>query len=77
MIDVLVVDDDFHVAEINAAYVSQVSGFRVTGRAHTAAQTLATLERTPPIWYCSTTTCPTKRAWHWCHDSANSATAPT
>ena len=46
MIDVLVVDDDFHVAEINAAYVSQVPGFRVTGRAHTAAQALATLERT-------------------------------
>ncbi|MFE0188389.1 response regulator [Streptomyces sp. NPDC059008] len=47
MIDVLVVDDDFHVAEINAAYVSQVPGFRVTGRAHTAAQALAALERTP------------------------------
>ncbi|MGW7492082.1 response regulator [Streptomyces sp. NPDC054786] len=47
MIDVLVVDDDFHVAEINAAYVSQVSGFRVTGRAHTAAQALAALERAP------------------------------
>ncbi|MEV5482929.1 MULTISPECIES: response regulator [Streptomyces] len=46
MIDVLVVDDDFHVAEINAAYVSQVPGFRVAGRAHTAAQALATLERT-------------------------------
>ncbi|MCZ1005798.1 response regulator [Streptomyces lydicus] len=47
MIDVLVVDDDFHVAEINAAYVSQVAGFRVTGRAHTAAQALAALERAP------------------------------
>ncbi|GAB7035201.1 response regulator [Streptomyces sp. NPDC021749] len=47
MIDVLVVDDDFHVAEINAAYVSQVPGFRVTGCAHTAAQALAALERTP------------------------------
>ncbi|MFH8629518.1 response regulator [Streptomyces lydicus] len=47
MIDVLVVDDDFHVAEINAAYVSQVPGFRVAGRAHTAAQALAALERTP------------------------------
>ncbi|WP_310727842.1 response regulator [Streptomyces sp. N2A] len=46
MIDVLVVDDDFHVAEINAAYVSQVPGFRVTGCAHTAAQALAALERT-------------------------------
>ena len=29
MIDVLVVDDDFRVAEINAAYVAQVPGFRV------------------------------------------------
>ncbi|MFE4055830.1 response regulator, partial [Streptomyces sp. NPDC059096] len=45
MIDVLVVDDDFHVAEINAAYVAQVPGFRVRARAHTAAQALATLER--------------------------------
>ncbi|WP_431966237.1 response regulator [Actinacidiphila sp. bgisy160] len=45
MIDVMVVDDDFRVAEINAAYVSKVAGFRVTARAHTAAQALATLER--------------------------------
>ncbi|MFC9425539.1 response regulator [Streptomyces sp. NPDC056987] len=45
MIDVLVVDDDFRVAEINAAYVAQVPGFRVRARAHTAAQALATLER--------------------------------
>lgn len=45
MIDVLVVDDDFRVAEINAAYVGKVPGFRVAGRAHTAAQALATLER--------------------------------
>ncbi|MFE0633078.1 response regulator [Streptomyces sp. NPDC058864] len=45
MIDVLVVDDDFRVAEINAAYVAKVPGFRVTARAHTAAQALATLER--------------------------------
>jgi response regulator of citrate/malate metabolism len=45
MIDVMVVDDDFRVAEINAAYVSRVDGFRVAARAHTAAQALATLER--------------------------------
>jgi response regulator of citrate/malate metabolism len=44
VIDVLVVDDDFHVAEINAAYVSKVAGFRVVGTAHTALQTLNTLE---------------------------------
>jgi len=45
VIDVLVVDDDFRVAEINAAYVGRVPGFRVAARAHTAAQALATLER--------------------------------
>ncbi|MDX2702119.1 response regulator [Streptomyces sp. PA03-6a] len=45
MIDVMVVDDDFRVAEINAAYVARLPGFRVTARAHTAAQALATLER--------------------------------
>lgn len=45
MIDVLVVDDDFRVAEINAAYVAKIPGFRVAARAHTAAQALATLER--------------------------------
>ncbi|MEB8340335.1 response regulator [Streptomyces endophyticus] len=44
MIDVLVVDDDFHVAEINAAYVEKVAGFHVVGTAHTALQTLRTLE---------------------------------
>ncbi|MER6618088.1 response regulator [Streptomyces xantholiticus] len=46
MIDVLVVDDDFRVAEINAAYVTKVPGFRAAGRAHTAAEALAFLERT-------------------------------
>src|SRR6478609_3499052 len=46
MIDVLVVDDDFRVAEINAKYVSKVPGFRVAGRAHSVAHELATLERT-------------------------------
>lgn len=47
MIKVLVVDDDFHVAEINSAYVAQVPGFVVVGRAHTAAHALLSLERTP------------------------------
>ncbi|MFF3285560.1 response regulator [Streptomyces sp. NPDC003023] len=41
MIDVLVVDDDVRVAEINAAYVSKVEGFRVVARAHSAAEALA------------------------------------
>ncbi|KPI14198.1 response regulator receiver and unknown domain protein [Actinobacteria bacterium OK074] len=47
MIDVLVVDDDFRVAEINAKYVGKVPGFRVAARAHSAAQALAAVERTP------------------------------
>ncbi|MEV0277571.1 response regulator [Streptomyces sp. NPDC050610] len=45
MIEVLVVDDDFRVARINAAYVSKVPGFHVLGTAHDAAQALALLER--------------------------------
>ncbi|MER5639943.1 response regulator [Kitasatospora sp. NPDC002227] len=45
MIDVLVVDDDFYVARINAHYVSQVPGFRVAGVAHSAAGVLAAVER--------------------------------
>ncbi|MEU7646474.1 response regulator [Streptomyces huasconensis] len=45
MIDVLVVDDDFYVAEVNAGYVSRIPGFRVVGRAHTAADALAAVER--------------------------------
>ncbi|QNS03504.1 response regulator [Streptomyces xanthii] len=44
MIDVLVVDDDFHVAEINAAYVEKTPGFRVAGTAHTALQTMRLLD---------------------------------
>ncbi|MEU5427243.1 response regulator [Streptomyces olivoreticuli] len=45
MIEVLVVDDDFRVAEINAAYVARVPGFHVDAKAHTAAQAMAVLER--------------------------------
>lgn len=47
MIDVLVVDDDFRVAEINAKYVGRVPGFRVAALAHSAAQALAAVERAP------------------------------
>ncbi|MFC8721899.1 response regulator [Kitasatospora sp. NPDC057198] len=47
MIDVLVVDDDFRVADVHAAYVARVPGFRVTGTAHSATQAYAALERTP------------------------------
>ncbi|MEU9031180.1 response regulator [Streptomyces sp. NPDC048383] len=45
MIDVLVVDDDFYVAKINAHYVAEVPGFRVAGIAHSAAPALAAVER--------------------------------
>ncbi|WP_433356236.1 response regulator [Microtetraspora malaysiensis] len=37
MIDVLVVDDDFRVAQVHAGFVELVPGFRVAGQAHTAA----------------------------------------
>ncbi|HEX3782035.1 MAG TPA: response regulator [Pseudonocardiaceae bacterium] len=37
MINTLVVDDDYRVADIHASFVSRVTGFRVCGRAHTAA----------------------------------------
>ncbi|MFE9094096.1 response regulator [Streptomyces sp. NPDC007264] len=45
MIDVLVVDDDFHVAGINERYVSRVPGFRVVGRAYDAASAFAAVQR--------------------------------
>ena len=37
MIRVLVVDDDFRVAQLHASYVAAVPGFEVVGTAHTAA----------------------------------------
>ncbi|MFI5866287.1 response regulator [Streptomyces sp. NPDC051546] len=45
--DVLVVDDDVRVARINAAYVARVPGFRVSARAHSAAEALALLDSRP------------------------------
>lgn len=45
MIGVLVVDDDFHVAEVNSSYVSRIPGFRVVGRAHSAAEAFERVER--------------------------------
>lgn len=41
MIRVLVVDDDFMVAQIHRNYVEQVDDFQVVGMAHTGAQALA------------------------------------
>jgi response regulator of citrate/malate metabolism len=38
VIRTLVVDDDYRVADVNAAYVARVPGFVVTGRARTAAE---------------------------------------
>ena len=37
-IRVLVVDDDYHVASIHAAYVERTDGFAAVGQAHTAAE---------------------------------------
>ncbi len=43
MIATLIVDDDFRVSEIHAAYVAKVSGFNVVGQAHTAAAAYETV----------------------------------
>jgi response regulator of citrate/malate metabolism len=40
MIRVLVVDDDFRVAQLHASYVTGIEGFEVVGTAHTAAEAL-------------------------------------
>ncbi|MCT4352494.1 response regulator [Streptomyces sp. Je 1-79] len=47
MIDVLVVEDDRRVAQINAAYVTKVPGFRVVATAHSTAEALARLAEVP------------------------------
>ncbi|MEU6393463.1 response regulator [Streptomyces sp. NPDC046939] len=44
MIQVLVVDDDTRVADVNAAYVAKVPGFRVAAKAHSAAEALERIE---------------------------------
>ena len=50
MIRVLVVDDDFRVAQLHAAMVQRVQGFEVVGIAHTAAEALAIAgERQPDL----------------------------
>lgn len=49
-ITVLVVDDDFAVAEVHRAFVESVAGFVVVGLAHTGAQTLqAVAEHHPDL----------------------------
>jgi response regulator of citrate/malate metabolism len=47
-IRVLVVDDDFRVAQLHAAYVGQAEGFEVVGIAHTVAEALAAADRLQP-----------------------------
>lgn len=38
MINVLVVDDDFRVAQVHATYAAELPGFKVVGVAHTATE---------------------------------------
>jgi response regulator of citrate/malate metabolism len=44
----VVVDDDFRVASIHAAYVAKVDGFEVVGEAHSAADALDAVSRLHP-----------------------------
>jgi len=48
VISVLVVDDDFRVAQLHASYVRQVGGFTVVGTAHSAQEALDLAERLRP-----------------------------
>src|SRR5690242_21448513 len=48
MIRTLVVDDDFRVAAIHAAYVNKVSGFEVIAEAHTAADAVTAVDSLRP-----------------------------
>lgn len=48
MINVLVVDDDFRVAQVHADFVSQIPGMQVVGHAHTAAAALDAVTRHRP-----------------------------
>lgn len=48
MIRTLVVDDDFRVAAIHAAYVNKVGGFEVIAEAHTAADAVDVVDKLRP-----------------------------
>jgi response regulator of citrate/malate metabolism len=48
MIRTVVVDDDFRVAAIHAAYVGKVDGFEVIAEAHTAAEAVSAVDRLHP-----------------------------
>jgi len=48
MIRTLIVDDDFRVAAIHAAYVNKIDGFEVIAEAHTAAEAVSAVDRLHP-----------------------------
>lgn len=48
MISTLIVEDDYHVATIHAAYVRRVRGFAVAGHAASAASARDEIRRSPP-----------------------------
>jgi response regulator of citrate/malate metabolism len=48
VIGTLIVEDDYHVAAIHAAYVRKVSGFNVAGHASSAASARAEIKRLAP-----------------------------
>lgn len=48
MRDVLVVDDDFMVAEIHRRFVDRVDGFRAVGVARTGAEAMASADALRP-----------------------------
>ncbi|QJQ94056.1 MULTISPECIES: response regulator [Halomonadaceae] len=45
---ILIVEDDFRIADINRAFIEQSEGFEVVGMAKTGAEALAILEREAP-----------------------------
>lgn len=48
MIRVVVVDDDYRVAQIHAAYVGKVEGFEAVGQAHSAAGAVRAVDELQP-----------------------------
>lgn len=48
LVRTLVVDDDYRVAAVHAAYVEKVDGFEVVGQAHTAAEALRSATELDP-----------------------------
>lgn len=44
----LIVDDDYRVAAVHAAYVAKVDGFEAVGQAHTAANAVTTVDELDP-----------------------------